>query len=372
VPTNNALPHEDTRNTRNARHRYSLSRALAFFADKPPGHRGLTGLEGEVHAELEKRNGQPAQGFLVPWAALLGADRRALDTSAGTGAIPDYVQPELFVDALRNRLVCGLLGATVGDLAPANSRGDRVKLPRFSAASAPTWVSEAGSNASNPTIDGVSLTPTSISAYADITTRMMHEATPDFDEFVASEITRSIAQEVDRTALNGSGTAPEPTGILANSSVPTVALGTSGAAPTRAFLASVIKTVGNNNGESSADARMGWALSVNTRAKLQSTDGSTATAGAWLMPGSTILDLPAVASKSLPDDGTKGSGSSLGSLIYGDWSSVVIHLGSAVDVLVNPYLMATSGIVRVSVFQEVAVGLRQPKSFAKCVDIVMS
>jgi len=75
-------------------------------------------------------------------------------------------------------------------------------------------------------------------------------------------------------------------------------------------------------------------------------------------------------SNTVPRDLTKGSGSGLSAILFGNWSDLVIGHWGGVDILVDPYTLSTSGGLRVVVMMDVGVGIRRPESFAKIVDAI--
>jgi len=67
---------------------------------------------------------------------------------------------------------------------------------------------------------------------------------------------------------------------------------------------------------------------------------------------------------------TKGTGSNLSALIYGNWADALIGEWGTLDVLVDPYTSSASGTVRVSVFQTADVAIRHAESFSAMQDAI--
>ena len=79
-----------------------------------------------------------------------------------------------------------------------------------------------------------------------------------------------------------------------------------------------------------------------------------------------------VFSNQLPSNGTKGTGTGLSTLLYGDLSSVFVGMwGAGVEVLVNPYAQDaySRGNVQVRVICTCDVALRHPQQWAAITDI---
>ena len=60
---------------------------------------------------------------------------------------------------------------------------------------------------------------------------------------VRRDLARVLGLKIDETILNGTGTAPEPEGILNTTGIGNVAMGTNGGAPTYGKLIDLIKEV---------------------------------------------------------------------------------------------------------------------------------
>ncbi|QEH37926.1 Phage capsid family protein [Aquisphaera giovannonii] len=355
-------------------HQYSLFSAIKRCVDGKRINSG--GFEGEAGQALARSLGISPQGFLVPIPALLGGsfEERALDTTAGSGAIYKYLAGT--ADILRPKLVCGLAGAFLGDLRSGETTNyGQVQLPRKLTAAQTSWVNEAAApgSSTNPTTAAVVASPRTVAAYVDITTRMLSQGGPAVERMVIDDLITGAAVEIDRAALNGSGSSGQPTGILQTSGIGSVALGTNGGVPTRATLVAMEKAVAAANGDAAASASLGWVASVATRSKMRSIDGSSAGSGAWLWSDADrVLGKPAWSTGNMPDNTTKGTGTNLGSIVYADWSNLVIQLFSVADVLVDPYKASTLGVVRVNLFQDVDILVRQPAAFCAATDIVTS
>ena len=79
-----------------------------------------------------------------------------------------------------------------------------------------------------------------------------------------------------------------------------------------------------------------------------------------------------VTSNNVPSNLTKGSGSNLSAIIYGDFSQLMIAMFSNVEVLVDPYSDFASGKVGIRALASFDIGIRQPSAFASIVDAVAS
>mgnify|MGYP001031797360 CR=1 FL=1 len=367
-----SMPHTDARNTRGGRHGYSFMRALKGATALREGLQ-FDGLEAETHAELVRLRGASTRGVLVPWDApisrsLLPASIRYRDltTTTGAGAIPFVVAPTL-IDLLRARLVVVALGATV---MPDMQTG--FGIPRQSAASTGYWVTEGTApTASNAQLDQVMFNPRTAGANTKLTRKFIDQSSIAAEDFAVSELVKTVAQTVERAALNGSGSGAEPTGILQLSDVPAVTIATNGGALTW------LKTLEFIGKLSSANAPLesrAWLINPQTKAKMGGTPRETGYPK-YLYdfddPVSPIAGFPVLETTNLPSTLSKGSsGNVLSAAIFGAWTDLVVALFSAVDVVVDPFTESTAGNVRISVFQDVDVNVRHQESFLICKEIV--
>ena len=67
---------------------------------------------------------------------------------------------------------------------------------------------------------------------------------------------------------------------------------------------------------------------------------------------------------------TKGSGSSLSAMIFGNFNDLLIGEFGPIDVIIDPYTNADTGNVSVIAHMAVDVAVRHAESFAICTDIV--
>ena len=66
---------------------------------------------------------------------------------------------------------------------------------------------------------------------------------------------------------------------------------------------------------------------------------------------------------------TKGTGTALSALIFGNFREMMIGTWGGMDVIADPYSKATSGMVRLITHGFHDIAIRQPKAFAAIKDI---
>jgi HK97 family phage major capsid protein len=344
--------------------RYSINRALCRLLDG----KVVDGLEAEVSLEVERRYARKnavtkgGSGVHVPWDVMVSS--RALDTTAGAGAIiPKFDRP--IIDVLRSKLVVARLGARIAE----DLRGfGSLNMPRKTATVALTYVAEsAGPPAqSNMTIpSSVNISPTTLGAFTDMSRRYA-SVTPDAESLVIDDILTSIAVEVDRAALNGSGTANAPLGIFQNSLIPSFPMGPNGLAPTYASVVAIEAAVANANGDV---GRMGFVTSPNGRSVLRRTPKA---AGGWMVwdDDNLILGYPAEATTNVPSNLTHGTGTGLSPCCMGNFDDLVVGFWGPPTIIINKFLQSTSGFIRVTVLLDFGCAVRHEASFAIIPDMI--
>lgn len=364
----NPLPHEDVNNV-GKKHRYSLLRAARQIASK--GAEPFAGLEAEVSQELVNRTGKTPLGFLMPYntrgVAHFEAEKRALDSSTGTGSVPTILDKD-WIELLRNKMVVKQAGAReIMDL------HGKFAIPRQNAAATAYWLAESGApSGSNQTLDQVPFAPKTIGAFTDISRRFFELTILDSgEEFVKEDLTAILARGIDLAALNGSGSSNQPLGILQNTAITTtgtVALGTNGAAPTFAALVNMHTKVSRSNAADLGDAC--YIGNGDVRGTLATTAKIGSTFPIFLIENGQVYAMPFLSTQQLPNNLTKGSGTGLSPIIHGIFNQLILAYWSGVDILIDPYTGSTSGTVRIVALQDMDIQVRHPEAFSVIVDMI--
>lgn len=350
-----------TAKTRKDSHQYSISRALAVFGK----HGKIDGLEAERSQEIARERG-PAQGFYLDENAKLRGrhkiKNRDLTLSTGTGGVGILVEPTL-IELLRARLVFESLGGTV----LTNCKG-KFALPRQSSAAQYYFVGEATAvTAGNPVLDQVNFVPKTMGISVPITRKFMFESSVEAMSLVENDVIKALTVGFDATTLAGSGSGATPTGILNQSSVTTITLAAdsaNGGAMVYADALAFETAVANSNADQGS---LGWATTPGVRAKLKQTAkiGSTFPFFVWT-EDDKVNGYEALVTTNMPKTLTKGTGTNLHSIIFGNWNDAVLALWSGIDVIIDPYTQASQGGVVYNALVETDVQVRHGGSFAVC------
>jgi len=208
---------------------------------------------------------------------------------------------------------------------------------------------------------------------------MLLQGSLDVEALIRSDMLQNLALGIDLAAIVGTGLNNEPLGILNTPEIGSVAIGANGGAPGWNHLVELETLVS----EANADANACYYLTnARTRGKLKTTSKVTGQdVFLWtdaLNPGQAgggtigmINGSIAAVSNQVPSNGIKGTGTGLSSIIFGDFSQLLIGLWGVLEIMPNPYGQGyPSGTVQIRAMLDADCALRHPEAFAVCTDIV--
>jgi HK97 family phage major capsid protein len=342
---------------------YSFVRAIAAQADRKPE---LAAFERECSAAVAKRIGKAPRGIYVPMDVLRRDLNVTTDAQGGHLVATNLLSAD-FITLLRNKMVIASLGARilsglVGDIA----------IPGALAGSTAYWVGESTNitTESTQTFKQVALAPKTLGAYSDISRKLLLQSSIDVEMYVRNELAMTVALEIDRAAINGSGSAPEPRGILNVVGIGAVVGGTNGKAPTYANIVALESEVAIDNADVGA---LAYLTNAKVRGKLKTTF-TNATYGelpVWQNgpDGMGILNgYRAAVSNQVPSTLTKGNQSLSSAIIFGNFVDLVIGQWGALDILVDPITGGLAGTVRVIALEDVDIAVKNAVSFSAMQD----
>jgi HK97 family phage major capsid protein len=365
---------------------YSLRRAI--YAATRNDWRGAE-LEQEANEAVAQRLGERPQGFFVPadwmdtrqsvryWSPHRGffyARQEQRDLNVGTAtAGGNLVATDLlassFIDLLRNRMVlqqAGIMMLTglVGDVA----------IPKQSGAATSYWVAEGNApTESQQTVAQVALTPHTVGAFTDFTRKLMKQSSIDVELMVRNDLAAVLGLAIDYAGLHGdSGVdANQPDGVETFADVTSVVGGADGDAPDWADVVGLETAVAQDNADI---GRLAYITNAKVRGKLKQTEKASGTAQfVWDMMGGNNTPLNgygAFTTNQVRSNRSKGSGTNLSTIFFGNWGDLVLGMWGVLDILVDPYTNSTSGTTRVVALQDVDWAGRHDESFAAMLDAV--
>lgn len=352
--------------------RFSTVRAIRAISEKSWEK---APFEAECSREISQRlNKQPdPMKFYVPYDvqkraishSALSAQQRALNLSGaapwqtradvvgtlGSGGYLVETQNVGFVELLRNRSVIFRLGAR-----QLSGLVGNINVPKQTGAASAFWTtSETNQITENEqTFGQMSLTPKTVGAYTEVSRLLLLQSSPDVEGIVNADLAAVTALAVDTGGLNGPGTGGQPLGVFN-----TTGVGTASGMSTIAYAGQLNfqVAVANANvmpvsGAYATTPTVAALLMQRTRFANTATplwDGNLWDANGALQ----CAGFPGMSSKQIPT----------GSMVFGDWNSLVVAEWGVLEIEVNPYANFQAGIIGIRALMTCDIGLRYPGAF---------
>ena len=341
-----AVPHIQTQK----RH-YDLGAALTSC---------LTGkgaeFEREISADLYKRAGmsEGANSIMIPFNgdSLRGVlnTRELNDTvGSGSGLVAQENLPNLFVDFVRSRI--GVKNATF----LTGLTGAPVTIPAQTSDTTVAWVSgssvttdaNAAVGETTPVIGDITLTPHKLGGYTVVGKDMVLMGNPDATAITMRSLLANVAHVLGTTMLKGNASNPAITGVATATGVQTQVIANMASATWANFTSMIGKIEGLE-----WDGPQEFVMSASDNALLKSIAKGNYGSGFIVEDG--YLD-----GRRVYVDGSLSSGD----IFLGDWSNVIVGQWGGIELMVDPYTLATYGSVRVIVSLVCDIGIARPNTF---------
>jgi HK97 family phage major capsid protein len=251
-------------------------------------------------------------------------ERRAL--AEGTDSTGGYLVPTMLsasvIDKLKPATRVLQAGARVEPL-----DSDTLDIARISTGVTAGWRAENAAVAeSDPGFDRVQLKPKSLAVLTKLSAEMFEDLSDSGLQAIEDELTRSLAVEVDRAALLGTGSSNQPTGVLSQTGVTLRSNGANGTSVSWGIVGDAVAQLRNANVEPT-----GFIWSPRTTASLTALADST---GQPLRAPESLAAIPKYDTNSVPNDVTVGNASTCSYIFAGDWSQLVIGVRPSLRVRV--------------------------------------
>ncbi len=343
---------------------YSIVRALLASAT---GDWSKASFELEVSRAIAKRVGKESKGFFLPTDLQVRAPLSAGVTAAGGAAVQTTIYP--LIELLRNRMMVRNMGASVFSGLQGN-----VAFPRQTAAATLSWTGEVpGTDVteSEATFDQAVLTPKTAQATTAYSRQLLAQASIDIESFVRNDLVRINALGLDLAAINGSGSANQPRGILNQTGIGSVVGGTNGLAPGWSHIVGLESAVAIANADL---GELGYLTNTSVRGKLKQVQKATYLDFIWKdAPGGNGIGemngYKAGASNQVPANLTKGTSANVCSaILFGNWTELLIGEWGVLELITDPYAQKKKGNIEVTSFIMADINVRHAISFAAMVD----
>lgn len=172
--------------------------------------RALNGRTAEIVSELRSKGGY--RGMPVPWEAL---EMRAGETVAS--GTPDPIRTMPIIDRLFASSVAAQMGASM-----INIDSGEVEYPVTSSSVAAGWANGETANVAGPsayaTVDRPLAPDNTLGIQMRLTRKSLKQSGAGLEQAVRRDMNGAISEALDAAVFQGSGSAGEPTGILAGAS----------------------------------------------------------------------------------------------------------------------------------------------------------
>lgn len=246
------------------------------------------------------------------------AEKRALaegTDSAGGYTVPTTLSARL-IDLLRANSVAIAAGARTVPLGSDNNN-----IAKLASDPVPAWRNENEVvNESDPTFTNVPLVPKSLAVLTRVS-RELFQDTLNLDTELPRILATALAKELDRVALIGSGTAPEPKGVANMAGIGTTAHD--------AALTNYAPFLTARTGILSANAGPVSAIIMHPRDE-GALSALTATDGQPLMAPKQVEEIRMLTTTAIPTDG--GAGSNESTIFLGNFAHLMIGIRSEIRV----------------------------------------
>jgi HK97 family phage major capsid protein len=208
----------------------------------------------------------------------------------------------------------------------------------------------------------------------EYTRKLLVQSSEDVEALVRADIAISQALALDLAIINGLGNENEPMGILNTTGVGNEANGDNGAAPDFDTVVNMETKIAVAN---ALEGTTGYLTNPLVRGVFKKTAEISAANAIRIWqnnagePGAGIVNgYVARATNQIPSNLTKGNGTGLSAIIFGNWADYMAAQWDGVSAIVDPYTEKLKGIIGVVVEQFADGGCRHPASFCKSVDCI--
>lgn len=332
---------------------YSILNAIKRKHDSIIRHTTFDGIESEAHRTIAKRLGEPISGGVI----YIPSEILYRDLSAGIASAGGFLVPTKnvsFIEILRNRSVTFKLGV---QRMPGQTQ--QVTIPKQSGAATYYWLSTeaTATTESNQTFGQVALTPKTVGAYTEVSRQLLLQSNPSAEAITMNDLAGLLGVAVDAGVINGSGANGEPLGILSTSGIGSVtgtSLAYAGLVEFQSDVAAANAIVNENT--------LGYVTTPTVAGLLKSRQRFTGT-DSPLWRGSIhrgeIEGVQALSTLQMPT----------ATLLYGDFSQVVVAEWGNLAIEVNPFADFKTGIIGVRGLWSVDVAIRHAESFSVATSI---
>ena len=106
--------------------------------------------------------------------------------------------------------------------------------------------------------------------------------------------------------------------------------------------------------------------------KLRKTSKVSSTDSVMVLENGQVAGRNFIISNAMPSNLTKGTGTGLSAILFGDLREVIVGMFGDLEIVVDPHTKLNENLLRIASFMEVDLGLRHVESFAAMNDAITS
>lgn len=356
-------PKQITNADEKARREFRFTKFIRESVAQAKGEGKLEGLEAEMSQEAKREAselGLQVKGFGIPTMITEGRDVNAGAPTEGGNLIE--AAPLRYSEALREKLVLAEMGADF-----VTGLTGTIPMGKESQVAEAHWAGEKETaQETSPEWDREEMKPTRLTSKLLYSLQWLNQTSMSMEQRLINQMAAAAAIAIQRAAINGSGAANVPLGVLNVTGVGTHALGTNGDVIS---WDDVVKLESLVSAENADFGKLGYLTNAKVRGLLKTTK-KDAGSGLFLMGEKGELNsYKTGVSNSVPSNITKAAGSDLSAMIFGNWADLIIGQWGGLDILVDPYTKADDGQVKINMNGFYDTYVVNPKSFSIITDI---
>jgi HK97 family phage major capsid protein len=279
--------------------------------------------------------------------------------SVGTNTAGGYAVPDILMPKILSAMVpaSSLLQAGAG-FVPLETGAKSVTTAVVDTLPTASWRLEEGNVAqSEPTFRAVVAKPKSLACVIKVSRELLADG-DDIDHALRFAIAQAFAKEVDRVGLRGTGTDPEPRGILNTVGVNAINLGANGAAPANyRHILQGYQAILEQNGPRPTSAIM-------APRSLIGYDSLADTTGQPLNKPSLVEPLQFLATSQIPTDLDVGTSTDCSELYLADFAGMYFLLRENLSIQLLREAYAGTGHIGFLCHARIDVVIPYPKAFS--------
>ncbi len=321
---------------------FSLSNAIRA---ELKGDWSEAGYEREMCEEARRHYAGSPKGLVIPTQEVF---TRAVMTTSGdvSGAIGTKLMADRYIDIARPTSSVMAAGATL-----MQGLDQNVAIPKLNSDTSASFVAENASITDDDLdIDQITMSPKMCAGTASFTRHVLETAHPKIDELIRFGLEKHIMNRIDSEALNGNGSAPNPTGVSNTTGINTKT--TAGSSTmTHAESLEIIAAVAANNLDTSGGV---FIIHPNDAATIGATSKDSGS-------GTFVYADGRIAGKRV----IESTHASEGTCFFGVFQHLYIGMFGGLDLVIDPYSSARNGVVEITASQLVDVAVAYEKAFNK-------